>query len=176
MKPLRLLALIVPVALIAISCSSKPKREKITDPVQQQALRTRDESIPIDSLFTATSAKKVLSPFDRISMGQYVREFKTVYRDESRDKVLRINYVDYLRKEENLDKEKAEKKAAKADSAALSVVDASFLERVVYTEQNLPAATYSPSLTLYFMIVLILFVIIFTTRVIKAFFISPKKM
>ena len=176
MKPLRLLALILPVAVIALSCSSKPKREKITDPVQQEALRTRDQAIPVDSLFTSSSVKKVLSPFDRIAMGEYVREFKTVYREESRDKVLRTNYADYLRKEEKLDKEKAEKKAEKADSAALSVVDASFLERVVYTEQNLPAATYSPSLTLYFMIVLILFVILFTVRVIRAFFISPKKM
>ena len=173
---MRLLALILPVAVIALSCSSKPKREKITDPEQQAVLRTRDQDIPIDSLFTSASVKKVLSPFDRIAMGQYVREFKTVYKEESRDKVLRGNYAEHLRKKEKMDKEKAEKAAAKADSAALSVVDASFLERVVYTEQNLPAATYSPSLTLYFMIVLILFVIIFTIRVIRAFFISPKKM
>lgn len=176
MKTLRLLALVLPIAVLALSCSGKPKREKITDPVQQQALRTRDESIPVDSLFTSAAVKKVLSPFDRIAMGQYVREFKTVYREESKDKVLRSNYAEYLRKKEKMDKEKAEKEAAKADSTALSTVDASFMERVVYTEQNLPAATYSPSLTLYFMIVLILFVIIFTTRVILAFFVSPKKM
>lgn len=176
MKKLRLLALILPVAVIALSCSSKPKREKITDPVQQEALRTRDQAIPADSLFTGSSVKKVLSPFNRISMGQYVREFKTVFKEESKDKVLRSNYAEKLHKEEKMEEAKAEKAAAKADSTALSTVDATFFERVVYTEQNLPAATYSPSLTLYFMIVLILFVILFTVRVIRAFFISPKKM
>ena len=42
------------------------------------------------------------------------------------------------------------------------------------TRQNLPVDKYSPSLTLYFLIVLVLFVIIFTIRVIRAFFVSPK--
>lgn len=173
MKRLRLLLIIALTALGAVSCS-KHKREKITDPLQQETLRTRDQAVPVDSLFTKSAAAKVASPFERISFGKLFTESSAAYK-ESSDKGARQKYADKLRKEEKLDKEKAEKKAAKADSTALADSRPNLMERIVITGQSLPGEGYSPSLTIYFMIVLLLFVIIFTIRVVKAFFVSPKK-
>jgi len=173
MKRLYLVVLIALVALSTLSCS-KSKREKITDPVQQEALRTRDAEIPVDSLFTASSARKISSPFKKISFGKLFGESKQAYA-ESADKAARQKYAEKLEDEDKLKKEQAEKKAARADSTTLADYKASFYERLVVTGESLPGDGYSPSLTAYFMIVLMLFVIIFTIRVVKAFFVSPKK-
>ena len=174
MKRFHLIALIV-LSVIGTASCSKSKREKITDPVQQEALRTRDASIPTDSLLTKTAMEKIASPFKRISIGKFISESKATYA-ESADKAARLKYAEKLEKEDKLKKEQAEKKAAKADSTALADYKASLMERISYTGDNLPGDGYSTSLTAYFIVVLLLFVIIFTVRVIKAFFISPKKM
>lgn len=168
----RLLLILVLAVLGSVSCS-KHKREKITDPVQQETLRTRDQAVPVDSLFTKSAAAKVASPFERISFGKLITESGAAYK-ESSDKGAREKYAEKLRKEEKLDKEKAEKKAAKADSTALADYHPNLMQRIVITGQSLPGDGYSPSLTIYFAIVLLLFVIIFTIRVVKAFFVSPK--
>ena len=170
---------ILPVLLAALvvcsSCAkfSKPKREKITDPEQQEALRTRNADIPVDSLFTPGALKVAMSPFDRIAIGQYLSDYRAGFA-ESKEPALRKKYADQLRKKEKMKEEEAQAAAAKADSAALSTVRISALDRMVVTRQNLPVDKYSPSLTLYFLLVLVLFIVIFTIRVIRAFFVSPK--
>lgn len=160
---------------VCSSCSNyfKPKREKITDPEQQEALRTRNAGVPVDSLFTPGALKEVMSPFERIAIGQYLSDYKAGFA-ESYDAAARKKYAEKLRKTEKMKEDEALAAAAKADSAALSTVRVGLVDRMTITRQNLPADKYSPSLTLYFLLVLVLFVIIFTIRVIRAFFVSPK--
>ena len=176
MARLRNILLVLLAALcVCSSCmkSDKPKREKITDPEQQEALRTRHPEVPIDSLFSSGALKEVMSPFERIAIGQYLSDFKAGFA-ESKEPAIRKKYADQLRKKEKMKEEEAQAAAAKADSAALSTVRISVLDRMIITRQNLPTDTYSPPLTLYFMLVLGLFVVIFVVRVIRAFFVSPK--
>ena len=155
------------------SCSKKHKREKITDPVQQEALRTRSESIPVDSLFTATAAREIASPFKKIALGQLFSEVKTSW-SESAEKAAREKYAEKLRKKDKMKKDEAKKAAAKASAETLADYKPSTFERVEATLMFLPGEGYSTSLTIYFFIVLVAFVIIFTTKVVKAFFITPK--
>lgn len=170
---------VLPILLAALcvcsSCikSDKPKREKITDPEQQEALRTRHPEVPIDSLFSSGALKEVMSPFERIAIGQYLSDFKAGFA-ESYDAAARKKYAAKLRKNEKMKEDEALAAAAKADSAALSTVRVNVVDRMTVTRQSLPADKYSPSLTLYFLLVLALFVIIFTIGVIRAFFVSPK--
>ena len=177
MPRIRKILLVLLAALcVCSSCSkfsTKPKREKITDPEQQEALRTRNADIPVDSLFTPGALKEVMSPFERIAIGQYLSDFKAGFA-ESYDAAARKKYAEKLRKSEKMKEDEALAVAAKADSAALSTVRVGLVDRMTVTRQNLPVDKYSPSLTLYFLIVLVLFVIIFTIRVIRAFFVSPK--
>ncbi len=176
MPRIRKILLVLLAALcVCSSCmkSDKPKREKITDPEQQEALRTRNADIPVDSLFTPGALKEVMSPFERIAIGQYLSDYKAGFA-ESYDAAARKKYAEKLRKSEKMKEDEALAVAAKADSAALSTVRVGLVDRMTVTRQNLPVDKYSPSLTLYFLIVLVLFVIIFTIRVIRAFFVSPK--
>ena len=176
MPRLRNILLVLLAALcVCSSCmkSDKPKREKITDPEQQEAMRTRNADIPVDSLFTPGALKEVMSPFERIAIGQYLSDYKAGFA-ESYDAAARKKYAEKLRKSEKMKEDEALAVAAKADSAALSTVRVGLVDRMTVTRQNLPVDKYSPSLTLYFLIVLVLFVIIFTIRVIRAFFVSPK--
>ena len=176
MPQLRNILLVLLAALcVCSSCvkSSRPKREKITDPEQQEALRTRHPEVPIDSLFSSGALKEVLSPFERIAIGKYLSDYKAGFA-ESYDAAARKKYAESLRKNEKMKEDEALAAAAKADSAALSTVKVNVIDRMTVTRQNLPADTYSPSLTLYFLLVLVLFVIIFTIGVIRAFFVSPK--
>ena len=174
MKRLRFVLMIL-LAASVLSCMkpSGPKREKITDPEQQEALRTRNAVIPVDSLFTPGALKEVMSPFERIAIGQYLSDYKAGFA-ESYDAAARKKYAEKLRKSEKMKEDEALAVAAKADSAALSTVRVGLVDRMTVTRQNLPVDKYSPSLTLYFLIVLVLFVIIFTIGVIRAFFVSPK--
>lgn len=177
MPRIRKILLVLLAALcVCSSCSkfsTKPKREKITDPEQQEAMRTRNADIPVDSLFTPGALKEVMSPFERIAIGQYLSDYKAGFA-ESYDAAARKKYAEKLRKSEKMKEDEALAVAAKADSAALSTVRVGLVDRMTVTRQNLPVDKYSPSLTLYFLIVLVLFVIIFTIRVIRAFFVSPK--
>ncbi len=177
MPRIRKILLVLLAALcVCSSCSkfsTKPKREKITDPEQQETLRTRNADIPVDSLFTPGALKEVMSPFERIAIGQYLSDYKAGFA-ESYDAAARKKYAEKLRKSEKMKEDEALAVAAKADSAALSTVRVGLVDRMTVTRQNLPVDKYSPSLTLYFLIVLVLFVIIFTIRVIRAFFVSPK--
>ena len=177
MPRIRKILLVLLAALcVCSSCSkfsTKPKREKITDPEQQEAMRTRNADIPVDSLFTPGALKEVMSPFERIAIGQYLSDYKAGFA-ESYDAAARKKYAEQLRKSEKMKEDEALAVAAKADSAALSTVRVGLVDRMTVTRQNLPVDKYSPSLTLYFLIVLVLFVIIFTIRVIRAFFVSPK--
>ena len=177
MPRLRNILLVLLAALcVCSSCSkfsTKPKREKITDPEQQEALRTRHPEVPIDSLFSSGALKEVMSPFERIAIGQYLSDYKAGFA-ESYDAAARKKYAAKLRKNEKMKEDEALAAAAKADSAALSTVRVNVVDRMTVTRQSLPADKYSPSLTLYFLLVLALFVIIFTIGVIRAFFVSPK--
>ena len=177
MPRIRKILLVLLAALcVCSSCSkfsTKPKREKITDPEQQEALRTRHPEVPIDSLFSSGALKEVMSPFERIAIGQYLSDFKAGFA-ESYDAAARKKYAAKLRKNEKMKEDEALAAAAKADSAALSTVRVNVVDRMTVTRQSLPADKYSPSLTLYFLLVLALFVIIFTIGVIRAFFVSPK--
>ena len=177
MPRIRKILLVLLAALcVCSSCSkfsTKPKREKITDPEQQEALRTRNADIPVDSLFTPGALREVMSPFERIAIGQYLSDYKAGFA-ESYNAAARKKYAEKLRKSEKMKEDEALAVAAKADSAALSTVRVGLVDRMTVTRQNLPVDKYSPSLTLYFLIVLVLFVIIFTIRVIRAFFVSPK--
>jgi len=166
-----LLALVVLVG--SSSCSKSKKREKITDPVQQQALRTRDKDIPIDSLFTASAAKEVASPFKKIAIRKLFADFKVSWAS-SAETATREKYAKDLEKTEKLKEEDAKKKAAKAEPEALADYKANFTERLTVAFRDIPAEGYSPSLTVYFLVVLLAFVVIFTVKVIKTFFISPK--
>ena len=172
MKKVQIIVLLALAVLGSFSCNGK-KRVKITDPVQQQALRTRDESIPIDSLFTGQAVKKIASPFKRIAIGKMFADGKVAYR-ESAEKGAREKYAEKLRKKDNMKKEDAAKAAEKADSTTLADYKAGFFKRMEISSHSMPKEEYSPSLTLYFLLVLIAFVIIFSIRVYKAFFVSPK--
>ena len=177
MPRIRKILLVLLAALcVCSSCSkfsTKPKREKITDPEQQEAMRTRNADIPVDSLFTPGALKEVMSPFERSAIGQYLSDYKAGFA-ESYDAAARKKYAEKLRKSEKMKEDEALAVAAQADSAALSTVRVGLVDRMTVTRQNLPVDKYSPSLTLYFLILLVLFVIIFTIRVIRAFFVSPK--
>ena len=69
--------------------------------------------------------------------------------------------------------EAAQKAAAKASPEALADYKANFVERIEATFKFLPAEGYSPGLTIYFLVVLVAFAVIFTIKVIKTFFIKP---
>ncbi len=136
--------------LLGFTSCSRHKREKITDPVQQEALRTRNPDIPVDSLFTAAAANEMASPFKKIAIKKMFADFKLSWAS-SAETATREKYV----------KDKQMKKA-------------NFTERLSVAFRDIPAEGYSPSLTIYFLVVLIAFVVIFTVKVIKTFFISPK--
>ena len=156
------------------SCTRHKKREKITDPVQQEALRTRSKEIPVDSIFTATAAREMASPFKKIAIGKLFKEVKASYAS-SAEKATREKYAeDKLMKKDKMKEEAAKKAAAKASAEEMADYKANWAERMVVTFRDLPAEGYSPSLTIYFFVVLIAFVVIFVIKVIKTFFISPK--
>lgn len=174
MKKAQIIILLTLAVLGSFSCNGK-KREKITDPVQQQALRTRDGSIPIDSLFTGPAVKKIASPFKRIAIGRMFADGRLAYR-ESAEKGAREKYAEKLRKKDKMEKEDAAKAAEKADSTTLADYKAGVFKRLEISSQSMPKEEYSPSLTLYFLLVLIAFVVIFSIRVYRAFFVSPEKL
>ena len=175
MKRIRIIMLLALVLLVGFtSCSSgRKKRERITDPVQQEALRTRDKDIPVDSIFTAKSVRIIASPFKKIAIGKYFSELSAGWK-ESAEKATREKYAEKLQKEEKMKEEAAKKAAAKASPEKLADSKATSMERLEVTLRDIPADGYSPTLTFYFLVVLIAFVIIFTIRVIKAFFVAPK--
>lgn len=162
-------------ALVSFSsCSKGKKREKITDPVQQQALRTRDKDIPIDSLFTATAAREIASPFKKIAIGKLFAELKVSYA-ASAENATREKYAEKkLMKKDKMKKEDAKEAAAKVAPEELAEYKANMAERLLVSFRDIPGEGYSPSLTIYFFVVLISFVVIFVIKVIKTFFISPK--
>ena len=105
MKRLRIILLLSLALLVGLtSCGGHKKRERITDPVQQEALRTRDKDIPVDSIFTATALRKMASPFKKIAIGKYFSELSAGWK-ESAEKATREKYADKLRKEEKMKKE-----------------------------------------------------------------------
>ena len=175
MNKLRIMLLLTLTLLVGFtSCSGRKKRERITDPVQQEALRTRDKSIPVDSIFTATAAKKMASPFKKIAIGKLFKETGESWA-ASAEKATREKYAEEkLMKQDKMKKEAAQKAAAKADPEAMAEYKANMVERAVVALRDLPAEGYSPSLTFYFLLVLVAFAVIFTIRVIKTFFITPK--
>ncbi len=175
MKKLRIIFLLSLVVLMGFtSCSKSKKREKITDPVQQEALRTRNQDIPVDSLFTATALREIASPFKKISIKKLFTEVKASWK-VSAENATREKYAkEKLVRKDKMKEDAAKKAAAKASAEDMAEFKASFTERVSVTFRDLPAEGYSPSLTIYFLVVLVAFAIIFTIRVIKAFFISPK--
>lgn len=176
MKRISSIALLIFLTVLVgfTSCSRRHKREKITDPVQQEALRTRNKDIPVDSLFTAAAMKEVASPFKKIAIGKLFADVKLSYK-ASAEKATREKYAeDKLMKENKMKEEAAKKAAAKASAEDMAEYKANWAERIVVTFRDLPKDAYSPTLTIYFLLVLIAFVVIFTIRVIKAFFISPK--
>ena len=168
-----ILLLFLTVPLGFTSCS-RHKREKITDPVQQEALRTRKPDIPVDSLFTAAAAKEVASPFKKIAIKKLFADFKLSWASSAETATLEKYAKDKLMKKDKMKKEEAAKAAAKADEEALAEYKAHFTERLSVAFRDIPAEGYSPSLTIYFLLVLITFVVIFAAKVIKTFFISPK--
>ena len=174
MKRLHILMIIALAVVVSFSsCSKKHKREKITDPVQQEALRTRNEDIPIDSLFTAKAAREIASPFKKIAIGKLFSEIKASW-PESAEKAAREKYAEKLHKKDKMKEDEAQKAAAKASTDVLAEFEPSTTERLEATFKFLPGEGYSPTLTIYFFVMLIAFAIIFTIKVIKAFFISPK--
>ena len=92
----------------------------------------------------------------------------------SADKATREKYEEHLVKKEKMKKPAAKKKAEKATQEELAEYEAGFSDRLEVTFRDIPAEDYSKSLTFYFFLMLIVFAIIFTVRVIKTFFISPK--
>ena len=173
MKRTGLIIMLALTVLVSFSsCTRHKKREKITDPVQQEALRTRSKEIPVDSIFTATAAREIASPFKKIAIGKLFKEFKVSW-SESAEKAAREKYAEKLHKEDKMKEEAAQKAAAKASPEALADYKANFMERVEVTFESLPADGYSPGLTIYFLVVLIAFAVIFTIKVIKTFFVKP---
>lgn len=167
------LSLLLALLFVAPSCGGVKKREKITDPVQQQALRTRNQDIPVDSLFTSAAAKEIASPFKKIAISRMIKGFRESWA-VSADKATREKYEEHLVKKEKMKKPAAKKKAEKATPEELAEYEAGFSDRLEVTFRDIPAEDYSKSLTFYFFLMLIIFAIIFTVRVIKTFFISPK--
>ena len=174
MKRLSIILLLALSVLMSFSsCSKIKKREKITDPVKQEALRTRSESIPVDSLFTATAAREIASPFKKINIKKLFAEVKVSYAAAA-EKATREKYAeDKLMKKDKMKKEAAQKAAAKASPEEIAEYKANWVERVGVTFRDLPAEGYSPALTIYFLIVLVAFAVIFTIKVIKTFFVKP---
>lgn len=173
-KSIILLLLALTVLMILPSCSGRKKREKITDPVEQQALRTRNRDIPVDSLFTATAAREIASPFKKIAIKKLFAEVK-VSSATAAERATREKYAeDKLMKKDKMKEEAAKKAAAKASAEEMADYKANWSERMAVTFRDLPADGYSPSLTIYFMVVLVAFVVIFIIKVIKAFFVKPQ--
>lgn len=175
MKRLSIILLLALTVLMSFSsCSKIKKREKITDPVKQEALRTRTESIPVDSLFTATAAREIASPFKKINIKELFSEVKVSYAAASENATREKYAEEKLMKKDKMKEEAAKKAAAKASAEEMADYKANWAERMVVTFRDLPAEGYSPSLTIYFFVVLIAFVVIFVIKVIKTFFIAPK--
>lgn len=175
MKRLSIILLLALTVLMSFSsCSKIKKREKITDPVKQEALRTRTESIPVDSLFTATAAREIASPFKKINIKKLFSEVKVSYAAASENATREKYAEEKLMKKDKMKEEAAKKAAAKASAEEMADYKANWAERMVVTFRDLPAEGYSPSLTIYFFVVLIAFVVIFVIKVIKTFFIAPK--
>ena len=175
MKSLSIILLLALTVLMSFSsCSKIKKREKITDPVKQEALRTRTESIPVDSLFTATAAREIASPFKKINIKKLFSEVKVSYAAASENATREKYAEEKLMKKDKMKEEAAKKAAAKASAEEMADYKANWAERMVVTFRDLPAEGYSPSLTIYFFVVLIAFVVIFVIKVIKTFFIAPK--
>lgn len=179
MKRLPICLLAVIVLLSGCSEIRSWKREKITDPEQQHALQTRSAEVPIDSLFTEGAAKLVLSPFKRISFAKFRDDYKATYA-VSEESLQREKYEKALIRGKagegkKLDEKAAKRKAAKAGKDVLSQYEIGTYDRLDWTIDNMPAADYSPGLTLLFGILLALFAVVFIIKVIFTFIVTPKR-
>lgn len=179
MKKWLLFLMTVLVLLLGCSSCKSWKREKITDPAQQKALQTRSAEVPIDSLFTVSAAKLVLSPFARISFVKFRDEYKNVYAS-SEEVLQREAYMkDLIKGKGNngkkMEEKAAEREAAKADAETLSTYRIGAYDRFDYTYDNLPGEGYSVHLTFLFGLLLALFTLVFLGKVIYTFFITPKR-
>ena len=62
--------------ILALAGCSTGKSLKVTDPVQRDALRTRNATCPIDSVFTGASLKTTFNIVSRIKPGALISDFK----------------------------------------------------------------------------------------------------
>ena len=66
---------IILLAILTLAGCSDGKSLKVTQPEQRAALRTRDASCPIDSVFTGASLKTTFNIVDRIKPKALVSDF-----------------------------------------------------------------------------------------------------
>ena len=133
-------------AFIASPGCSQTKTEKITDPERIAELRTRGGDI-----------KDVLNPFGKISIQTYINDWKRLLNTP----------------EATLKAAKAKDKGVKPSEVTISGWDKFDYSAEHFKEQASPG--YSPALTGYFCVVLLIFLIILIVKVIRTFLITSKK-
>lgn len=69
--------LLIILALLALTgCAGKKHSLKVTDPAERAALRTRDASCPIDSIFSAKAVKTTFNVVGQVKPKALVEDFK----------------------------------------------------------------------------------------------------
>ncbi|MCQ2187170.1 MAG: hypothetical protein MJY73_02360 [Bacteroidales bacterium] len=123
-------------------------------PEEQQALRTRDPEIPIDSLFTGKTWQKTSKAYSQIAFKKYFQDMKYVYKEVA------------IHDEENPEAEvKGFKRITKTLSLLHSGKDKDTDKPAVWKPEG-----YSPGLTIYMMLALIVFIVMAVIRIKEAFF------
>lgn len=80
--------LILLAVLVCAGCGGKKKSLKVEDPVQRAALRTRDASCPIDSMFTSNALGKTFDIVGQVKPKALFTDFKEAMSDTSSVKPL----------------------------------------------------------------------------------------
>ena len=149
--------LLLAAALICLSSCHpfKNVRAVLTAPAEeQQALRTRDPEIPIDSLFTGKTWQKTSKAYSQIAFKKYFQDMKYVYKEVA------------IHDEENPEAEvKGFKRITKTLSLLHSSKDKDTDKPAVWKPEG-----YSPGLTVYMMLALIVFLVMAVIRIKEAFF------
>lgn len=152
MKRLLLLA----TALLCLSACHPFKNVRAVwsaPPEEQQAFRTRDPEIPIDSLFTAATWKKTSRAYSQIAFKQYFKDMGYVFKE--------VAPID----EENPEAKVTGFKRVRKTFSLLHQGNGKKDKEPVWKPEG-----YNPGLTVYMMLALIIFLVVAVLRIKEAFF------
>lgn len=63
-------------AVLFAGCGGKKQSLKVEDPAERAALRTRDASCPIDSIFTSDGAATAFQVFSKVRPKAFLKDFR----------------------------------------------------------------------------------------------------